>query len=68
MAGKGRRTPAVTELLLYPARVPPHYQPGQYVLFGDTSSELAVRSYSIANAPGAIGLLAAYSAQLRGAS
>jgi CDP-4-dehydro-6-deoxyglucose reductase len=52
-----RRTPAIVELLLRPLGPPLRYLPGQYVLLGDSEYRVPVRSYSIANAPGASGEL-----------
>ena len=51
VAVKWQRIPVITELIQRPAGPPLRDQPGQYVLLGDPDAELAVRSYSIANAP-----------------
>ena len=50
VAVKWQRIPVITELIQRPAGPPLRDQPGQYVLLGDPDAELAVRSYSIANA------------------
>jgi CDP-4-dehydro-6-deoxyglucose reductase len=57
VAAKWQRTPVIAELLLRPPGPPLRYRPGQYVLLGDPSAELVVRSYSIANASRRDGLV-----------
>jgi len=52
-----RRTPSIVELLLAPLDRPPAYSPGQYVLLEDHAGTIAPRSYSIANAPRADGVI-----------
>lgn len=52
-----RRTPAIAELLLAPLEDPLAYTPGQYVLLEDAAGAIAPRSYSIANAPRADGVI-----------
>jgi CDP-4-dehydro-6-deoxyglucose reductase, E3 len=51
------RTQAIVELLLRPSGTPLRYLPGQYVLVGDVDHVVAVRSFSIANAPRADGAI-----------
>ena len=50
-------TPTILELWLCPLTGPLEYRPGEYVLLEDPSGELPPRSYSIANAPRADGLV-----------
>jgi CDP-4-dehydro-6-deoxyglucose reductase, E3 len=50
-------TPTILELWLCPLTRPLEYRPGEYVLLEDPSGELPPRSYSIANAPRADGLV-----------
>lgn len=55
-----RVTPVIVELQLRPVAAEVGYQPGQYVLVGDSDYARPVRSYSLANAPrpdGAVSLL-----------
>lgn len=52
-----RWTPVIVELVLHPCAEGIHYQPGQYILVGDVDGARPVRSYSVANAPQAAGLV-----------
>ena len=45
------RTPRIVELRLRPVGQPMRYWPGQYVMLGDPRTKVAMRGYSIANAP-----------------
>jgi CDP-4-dehydro-6-deoxyglucose reductase, E3 len=51
------RTPTICELWLRPLEGALEYLPGEYVLLEDRDHELPPRSYSIANAPRADGLI-----------
>jgi CDP-4-dehydro-6-deoxyglucose reductase len=51
-------TPVIVELVLHPCADGIRYQPGQYVLVGDVDGNRPVRSYSVANAPRAGGMIA----------
>jgi CDP-4-dehydro-6-deoxyglucose reductase, E3 len=51
------RTPTICELWLRPLESALEYLPGEYVLLEDRDHELSPRSYSIANAPRADGLI-----------
>lgn len=51
------RTPTIAELWLRPLGPPLRYRPGEYVLLEDPGHRLAPRSYSVANAPRADGLI-----------
>lgn len=55
LVSREHRTSVVVELELTPVGDPLSYLPGQYVLVGDENFRIPVRSYSIANAPGAKG-------------
>jgi CDP-4-dehydro-6-deoxyglucose reductase, E3 len=52
-----RLTPTIVEVWLWPLAEPLAYLPGEYVLIESPDGELPPRSYSIANAPRADGLL-----------
>lgn len=45
------RTPRIVELHLRPVAAPMRYWPGQYVTLGDVRAGVALRCYSVANAP-----------------
>ena len=55
LVSREHRTSVVVELELTPVGDPLSYLPGQYVLVGDEGFRIPVRSYSIANAPDALG-------------
>ena len=52
-----QRTATILELWLRPLAAPLRYRPGEYVLLEDSGRGIAPRSYSIANAPRADGLI-----------
>lgn len=57
VVGKHHRTPVIVELVLQPEEGALDYRAGQYVLVGDVDYVRTVRSYSVANAPGADGVI-----------
>jgi CDP-4-dehydro-6-deoxyglucose reductase len=57
VVGAERRTPSIRELWLRPLGAPLRYRPGEYVLVEDLDLGIPPRSYSIANAPRADGLI-----------
>jgi CDP-4-dehydro-6-deoxyglucose reductase len=60
------RTPTIVELWLRPLADPLRYRPGEYVLLEDAEHEVAPRSYSVANAPRADGLISLLVTRVRG--
>ncbi|HET8613963.1 MAG TPA: FAD-binding oxidoreductase [Actinomycetales bacterium] len=51
VVGRRQRTPVIVELTLRPVGARLDFRPGQYVLVGDVTGDVPVRSYSVANAP-----------------